>query len=84
MSEIDIKALIEQGIPGSTVYLSGEGCNFSTVVISEAFEDKSLLQKQRMVYGTVGDLISNGTIHALSIKAYTPAQWDELDEKPFN
>lgn len=82
MSDLDIKSLIEQGIPGAKVLLNGEGCNFNAIVISDAFEGKSLLQQQRMVYETLGDLITNGTIHALSIKSYTTAQWQALNSKP--
>lgn len=82
MSDLDIKSLIEQGIPGAKVLLSGEGCNFNAIVISDEFEGKSLLQQQRMVYATLGDLITNGTVHALSIKSYTNAQWQALDNKP--
>ena len=82
MSDLDIKSMIEQGIPGAKVSLSGEGCNFNAIVVSDAFEGKSLLQQQRMVYATLGDLIEKGTIHALSIKSYTTAQWQALEDKP--
>jgi len=75
METVDIKSMIEAGIPGSMVEVNGDGCNASVVVVSDEFEGKSLLQQQRMVYGTLGDLIQDGTIHALSIKSYTQAQW---------
>ena len=71
----EIKVLIEQGIDSAQVEIAGEGCNASVVVVSPAFEGKSLLEQQRMVYATLGELIQNGTIHALSIKSYTPDQW---------
>jgi acid stress-induced BolA-like protein IbaG/YrbA len=80
MSPEEIKALIENGIPDAQVILSGDGCNASVVVISAAFEGKTLIQQQRMVYDTLGDLIKNGTIHALSIKSYTPAQWQAANQ----
>jgi len=82
MSDLNIKSLIEQGIPDATVSLNGEGCNFNAIVISDEFEGKSLLQQQRMVYATLGDLIADGTVHALSIKSYTNAQWQALEDKP--
>jgi len=75
MSEVDIKSLIEQGIPGSEVIMSGDGCSTSVTVVSDSFEGQSKLNQQKMVYAALGDLITNGTIHALSIKSYTPAQW---------
>jgi len=81
MSEVDIKSLIEEGIPNAVVKVSGDGCNASVVVVSDAFEGKSLLQQQKMVYATLGDNITSGKIHALSIKSYTPSQWDALPDK---
>jgi len=78
MSEVDIKALIEQGIPGAEVIVDGEGCSASVIVISDSFEGQSMLKQQKMVYATLGDNIINGTIHALSIKAYTPSQWESM------
>lgn len=75
MTPNDVKALIEQGIPGSQAIVSGEGCNLSVTVISEAFEGKSMVQEQKMVYATVNQLISSGQLHALGIKALTPAEW---------
>lgn len=75
MSTVDIKSLIEQGIPECEVIYNGDGCSASVIVISEAFSGKSKLAQQRMVYDTLGELITNGTVHALSIKSYTPEQW---------
>jgi len=76
MSEVNIKSLIEEGIPGAEVILDGDGCSASVTVISDAFDGLSMLKQQKMVYATLGDLITNGTLHALSIKSYTQAQWE--------
>jgi acid stress-induced BolA-like protein IbaG/YrbA len=75
MSPDDVKNLIEQGIPGSQAIVSGEGCNLSVTVISDAFDGKSMVQEQKMVYATVNQLISTGQLHALGIRALTPAEW---------
>jgi len=42
--------------------------------VAEAFAGKSRLQRQRMVYAALGDLMQQG-IHALAMRTYTP---DEL------
>lgn len=47
--------------------------HFSVSVVAEAFESKSLVQRHRMVYDAVGDLMETD-IHALSIEARTPAE----------
>lgn len=75
MSPDDVKNLIEQGIPGSQAIVSGEGCNLSVTVISDAFDGKSMVQEQKMVYATVNQLINTGQLHALGIRALTPAEW---------
>jgi len=78
---IDIKALIEQGLPGSQVMLSGEGCHAQVTVVSPEFEGKSMLAQQRMIYATVDAHLKSGAIHALSIKSYSPAQWQAMAAK---
>ena len=78
MSEVDIKSLIEQGIPGAEVIMDGDGCSASVIVVSDSFDGQSKLKQQKMVYATLGDLITNGTVHALSIKSYTQAQWADV------
>ena len=50
------------------------GGHFNVVIVSEAFVGKSLLQRHRLVYDAVQDMMPQ-EIHALSIKALSP---DEL------
>ena len=69
-----VKALIEQGLPGAAVEVTGDGRHFEAKVISDQFEGKSLLQRHRMVNAAVEKQISSDELHALSIKAYTPQQ----------
>lgn len=47
--------------------------HFNVTVVSDAFENKSLVERHRMVYEAVGDLMDTD-IHALSIQARTPAE----------
>ncbi len=69
-----VKALIEAGLPGAKVEVTGDGRHFEATVISEAFEGKSLIQRHRMVMATVNEQIASDELHALSIKAKTPAE----------
>jgi acid stress-induced BolA-like protein IbaG/YrbA len=76
MEPSEIKQLIEAGIPGSEAIVTGDGSHFDATVISLAFDGLSMVKEQQMVYATLGDRITSGAIHALSIKAYTPQEWD--------
>lgn len=78
----DIKKMIETNLPDSTVIVDGEdGRHFNAVVVNPAFDNKSRIQKQQLVYATLGNHIADGTIHAISIKTFTPAEWREHNKE---
>lgn len=60
-----------------TTYLNviGDGTHFEAVVVSDAFAAKSRVQRHQLVYQTLGDRMRD-EIHALSIKAFTPEEWE--------
>ena len=49
------------------------GGHYQVVIVSALFSGKSPIQRHRMVYDAMGDIMKN-EIHALSIKAFTPEQ----------
>ena len=54
----------------------GSETHFKVVVVSEKFKEmKSLIQKHRAVNEVLSEELSNG-VHALSIVAKTPDQWN--------
>lgn len=51
----------------------GQGeSHFSVTVVASAFEGKSRVQRQRLVYGILAEEL-DGRVHALSLKTLTPA-----------
>lgn len=50
------------------------GGHFTVTVVSPQFSQQSLVQRHRMVFAAVGDLMHT-SIHALSIRAYTPEEF---------
>ncbi len=79
MQAEDVKQLVEQQLEGCEVITAGEGCDFQVTVVGEIFNGLSPVKKQQLVYGCLTDQIANGTIHALTIRAYTPDQWQALN-----
>lgn len=49
------------------------GGHFLVNIVSDAFQDKNLIQRHRLIYEALGDAMQS-EIHALSIKANTPAE----------
>ena len=74
MNAETLQQLIEQGLPGARVRVSGEdGVHFEATVVSEAFHGKLPLARHRMVYATLGERMG-GEIHALALKTLAPGE----------
>lgn len=54
---------------------NGCGTSYSTVIVSEKFVGKSLLERHRMVNGALAEEMKQ--IHAFSMKTLTPEQWEK-------
>lgn len=78
--EIDeIKKLIDSGLPDSRVVVDGDGRHFVAIVVNECFAGKTMLQQHQLVYETLGNKVGTD-IHALTIRTYTPEQWEKQKE----
>ena len=53
---------------------AGGAGHFRAVVVSPRFEGRSLVERQRLVYGALSELLA-AEIHALAMRTLTPAQW---------
>jgi acid stress-induced BolA-like protein IbaG/YrbA len=73
----EIKKLIENEINASELRVDGDGSHYQVVIVSEQFEGLRSVKKQQMVYAAVNEHIASGEIHALTIKAYTPEEWEK-------
>ncbi len=54
---------------------AGGAGHFAVEIVADAFAGKTLIQRHRLVYDALDDAM-NTEIHALSIKASTPAEAD--------
>ena len=71
-----IQSYIQQGIACSHIAVEGDGQHFYATVVSAEFEGKRLIQRHQLVYAALGDRMQ-AEVHALSIKALTPAEFAE-------
>ena len=77
MESNDIKQIIENSLKGAQVRVEGDdGRHFNAVIISDDVSEKNMLQRQQMVYASLGDLMTTGKVHAFSMKTYTTEEWE--------
>lgn len=70
-----IEELLKVELGLDEVHVKSEGTHYQVIAVSEQFADMSRVKQQQFIYAPLNDKISDGTIHALSIKAFTPEQW---------
>ena len=75
MNPEDVEKMIQTGLPDCEVKVEGDGSHFEAVVICEMFDGMSLVKKQQAVYKTLGDKITSGEVHALTIKTFTAEEF---------
>lgn len=64
-----IKQCLDQAFPGAEIDVqSADNVHFNAVIKAPQFADLSRIAQQRQVYAALGDWITTGTIHALSLQ----------------
>lgn len=75
MDPVEITSLIEAGFDDAIVkVMSGDNTHFEALVVAKEFEGMRSIARHQLVYKCLGALVGN-EIHALSIRAMTPDEW---------
>ncbi len=78
VTSANLKQWIEESLAGSLAEVTGDdGQHFEAIVVCSQFAGKSMIEQHRLVYGSLGDKMKS-TIHALSLRTYTPEQWQNI------
>jgi acid stress-induced BolA-like protein IbaG/YrbA len=75
MTAEQLQAIIASGLTCEHLHVEGDGRHWYATLVSAEFEGKRLIQRHQRVYATLGDKIKTDEVHALSMKTYTPAEW---------
>lgn len=54
---------------------------FNITIITDEFENKELIDRQKMIYNIIEKYIINKSIHAISFKTYTKNEWIQNNKK---
>lgn len=75
MDAQQIEAKLREALDLEEVQVKTDGSHVHVIAVSQEFAELSRVKQQQRIYGPLGDAIADGSIHALTIKAYTPEQW---------
>ncbi|MGG4606603.1 BolA family iron metabolism protein IbaG [Providencia sp. Me31A] len=76
----EIKQVLMEKLSLDEAIVTGDGSHFQVIAVGDMFDGMSRVKQQQAIYAPLMEYIADNRIHALSIKAYTPAQW-ERDRK---
>lgn len=82
MTNEEIAEMLSKELALHEVKVKSEGTHFQVIAIDDCFEEMSRVKKQQYVYAPLSELIADGTIHAVTIKTFSKAQWQR--DKLFN
>lgn len=75
MTADDLKALIATNLACEHIELEGDGRHWYATIVSNEFVGKRLIQRHQRVYATLGAKMHTDEVHALSMKTFTPDEW---------
>lgn len=69
-----IAGLVQAHVEDADVEVHADGSHFRVAVTSPAFAGLSRVRRQQLVYRAIGELIRDGSVHAVTIRAMTPEE----------
>ncbi|MBL4822870.1 MAG: BolA/IbaG family iron-sulfur metabolism protein [Colwellia sp.] len=78
----EIEKLINDALVLDELQVKFDGSQCSVVAVADMFGDLSRVKRQQVVFAALADVIKAGTIHAVTVKTFTTAQWQR--DKLFN
>ena len=80
MTAQELQDLIGAGLPCAHLQVQGDGRHWYTTLVSAEFEGKRLIQRHQRVYATLGNRMVTDEVHALSMRTYSPAEWEKMSD----
>ncbi|MBE0364991.1 hypothetical protein PULV_a3291 [Pseudoalteromonas ulvae UL12] len=76
MEPSQVESILKDALSLSDVRVKANGSHYEVIAVGDCFEGVSRVKKQQLVYAPLMETIAAGTIHAVSIRAFTPSEWE--------
>ncbi|MCW8887944.1 MAG: BolA/IbaG family iron-sulfur metabolism protein [Gammaproteobacteria bacterium] len=80
METSEVKALLDAALPDCEITVDSDGSHYDVTVIGSEFEGVSTLNRQRAINKILMEHITSGTIHAVNIKVFSPAEREKAQK----
>lgn len=74
MDAAQVTKLIKDQLDELDVTVETDGYQYQVKAVGEIFEGLNAVKRQQVIYRCLNEYIIDGTIHAVTIKTYTPEE----------
>ncbi len=82
MEVSEIEKLIKDALALDELHVKFDGSQCVVIAVADFFADLSRVKRQQAVLAPLKEVINNGSIHAVTVKTFSTADWQR--EKMFN
>ena len=61
--------------------VTGDGMHFQIRIVSNEFEGKNKISRQRMVYQYLKEWLEDGSLHAVELNTMTALEWEKTNHE---
>jgi acid stress-induced BolA-like protein IbaG/YrbA len=79
ISTQQVKDAIQAKFPEAKVEVAGDGEHFEAIVVATDFAGVTKVKQHQMIYGAIQEELASEAIHAISLKTYTPEDWQAVN-----
>ena len=77
MEPENVKQLLQEHLADCDIEVASNGGHFDITVVGDVFEGLNAVKKQQLVYAALNPQIADGSIHAVNMKTFTRAEWQQ-------
>ncbi|KZN37325.1 BolA family protein [Pseudoalteromonas luteoviolacea] len=75
METSQVETVLQQSLTLDEVKVKANGSHYEVIAVGACFDGLRRVKREQMVYAPLMEVIKDGTMHAVSIKAFTPSEW---------
>jgi acid stress-induced BolA-like protein IbaG/YrbA len=77
MEPDQVKKILQAQLQDCEIDVVTDGGHFNITVVGDVFDGLNAVKKQQLVYAALNPYIADGSIHAVNMKTFTRAEWQQ-------
>jgi acid stress-induced BolA-like protein IbaG/YrbA len=70
-----IKSKLQSELSLEEIDIKSDGSHFQIIAVGSCFDGLTRVKQQQLILKLLSEYIADGSMHAVTIKAYTPSAW---------